>query len=271
MRIYAPAKLNICLDILKKTPGGYHEIRTVFVESPTLQDELEIKISEKNDFVSIQKGLCEICQNCTPKMEENLAYKAIKLLKREFQIKENVEIIITKNIPLSSGLGGASSDAAATLKALNKLWNLKLSSADLIKFAKELGMDVPFFIIGKTAIGTHYGEILESLAEITGIKFEILSQKFWPSLPLGINENKKTTQMYDSLDLSRCGKNTQETEKLIQGIKTNNSKLILDNIHNDFKYLYDFSKITSKGNLHLSGSGPAIFKTRLDRLAPVQE
>lgn len=261
MQIFAPAKLNICLDILKKDTNGYHEIRTVFVELKQFQDQLEIKNSQNSDNVSMLEGLAKIPSNCAAKMKENLVYKAIKLVKKEFSIQKNVHITITKNIPLSSGLGGASSDAAATLKALDQLWNLQLSKEKFLQLAKNLGSDVAFFINGGVALGTHYGEILEKLPEIKCLKFEALPVDKWPILPENINSKHKTGQLYESLDLSKCGQNQSKTDKLIQGIEQQNADLILENLHNDFEALYLPTAFTSIH--HLSGSGPAIFSAQV--------
>ncbi|MFH1284780.1 MAG: 4-(cytidine 5'-diphospho)-2-C-methyl-D-erythritol kinase [Candidatus Peregrinibacteria bacterium] len=239
MKIFAPAKLNICLDILRRTPSGFHEIRTVFVESCDLKDELEIIETDLPDKVSIPHPL---------------ALKALKLIKTEYSIKSHVRITIKQNIPFSSGLGGASSDAAAILKGLNKLWKLNLSASDLLALARNLGSDVPFFITGGTALGAHFGEELTPLPAITCVKFKILPRSSWPSLPKNINPDKKTAQMYASLDLKACGKNAKKTDLLIKAIKSADRETILNSIHNDFETLIPVPK-----NTHLSGSGPAVF------------
>ena len=139
MKITAYAKVNLCLDILEKTPSGYHEIRTIFHEIKNFKDILEINKTKLKDEVSIahdlkkspdQKGKTEI------KLSENLAKKALDLLKKTFNIKDFVSIKIHKNIPISSGLGGASSDAAAVLKGLSELFKLNLSEKQIKELAK---------------------------------------------------------------------------------------------------------------------------------------
>jgi 4-diphosphocytidyl-2-C-methyl-D-erythritol kinase len=255
LKIFAPAKINLALDILKKTPSGYHEIQTVFHEMPALSDELEFYAAQNNDKVSTLQANKNAYTAQLPSQKENLAYKALKLVKTTFKIPKLVKIIIRKRIPIASGLGGASSNAAATLKGLNQLWNLNLSTRALLGLAAQLGADVPFFIRGGTALGTHFGEKITRLPEIKCVKFEII-----PASQAKKSSISKTERMYKSLDLSKCGKNTDKTQLLIKGIKAQNPKLIIENLHNDFETLIseDLEKALKKG-LRLSGSGPTIF------------
>lgn len=255
MKLFAPAKLNICLDILGKDTNRYHKIRTVFIEYNEVRDEIEILNTQEKDNIAIPNSTPKISRFRLPNQEENLAFKALKKLKQKFSIKKNAQIIIKKQIPISSGLGGASSDAATILKGLNQLWNLNLSIQELLNIAKELGADVPFFILGGTALGENYGEILTPLPEIKCLKFSLNPQEEWPPLPSTIEPKHKTGQMYESLDLSKCNQNNQKTEKIIQGIKAQDTNLILKNLHNDFETLLPVP--TGK---HLSGSGPATFQ-----------
>jgi 4-diphosphocytidyl-2-C-methyl-D-erythritol kinase len=231
MKLKAFAKINLALDILGKDESTYHEIQTIFHEVPDLFDELEIMKSDHDQV---------ICENIPE--EENLAYKALKLLKQKFEIEKFIKIIINKNIPLSSGLGGGSSDAAATLKGLNQLWNLDLSPEQLMEIAAELGMDVPFFILGGTALGTHFGEKITPLPSLKH-HFRIHPKS---------GQSQKTSSAYSSLDLSKCGQNLEKTKKLIAALQQ--EKFLPELIHNDFESISLIPK-----NHHLSGSGPTTF------------
>lgn len=184
-------------------------------------------------------------------LEKNLAFLALKLIKRTYKIKKFASITIIKNIPLSSGLGGASSDAAATLKGLNKLWNLKISQKKLLALAAKLGMDVPFFIIGGTALATHFGEKITPLPPIKNIKFKIFPQS--AESPKSLS---KTATAYSSLDLSLCGKKISQTKLLLSAIKKSDKKAILSTLHNDFEHAI---KSHTKPGHHLSGAGPSTF------------
>jgi len=263
MKIFAPAKINLCLDILKKMTDGYHEIRTVFHEI-NLKDEIELFESKQQDSLSIEKSKTPIDPNHLIKQKDNLAFKALQLVKSKFHITRFAKIHITKNIPISSGFGGGSSNAAAVLKALNKLWNLKLTNNELMELGAGLGMDVPFFIVGGTALGEHYGEKITPLKKIRGLKIDInvgKNPKSLPNMPpqkVSPVTPSKTASMYEKLDLKKCGQNQEKTKKLLKGIETENHQLIIENIHNDFETIIPVPK-----NHHLTGSGPGIFKTRL--------
>src|SRR3989338_7883212 len=136
------AKINLTLDILGKRSDGYHEIKTVY-QSIALHDFVEV---EKHDNIILQCSINAL-QN-----KNNLAYKAADFLKRKFNISKGAKITITKNIPIGAGLSGGSSNAAAVLKELNKMWGLHLSEDDLMDIGKELGMDVAFHILGGTCL-----------------------------------------------------------------------------------------------------------------------
>lgn len=152
----APAKINLALDVLDQRIDGYHEVEMVMttidlfdrVGLRLLPDE-QIKVCTASRFV--------------PNDQRNLAIQAAYLLKERFSIAGGVEIHLDKQIPVSAGLGGGSSDAAAVLLGLNNLWSLDLSLEELICFGSEIGTDVPFCIYGKTAIARGRGELIEPL------------------------------------------------------------------------------------------------------------
>lgn len=136
----APAKLNLFLHVLGRREDGYHELQTVF----RLIDRADrIGIAPRNDGKIVFEG---------PYGEDNLCVRAAKLLGR------GCDLVLEKNIPVGGGLGGGSSDAATTLLVLNRLWGLKRE--DLMQLALKLGADVPFFLLGKNAIGEGIGERL---------------------------------------------------------------------------------------------------------------
>lgn len=146
----APAKINLFLEILGKRNDGYHEIETVMQE---------IDLVDNLQFEETQEGVKLKCNDKNiPSDENNLVCKAANLILNECGIKKGVLISLEKNIPVGAGLGGGSSDAAATLKALNLLWKIGLNDAELMGFAAKLGSDIPFFIKGKTSLCSGRGE-----------------------------------------------------------------------------------------------------------------
>ncbi|MBW8585868.1 MULTISPECIES: 4-(cytidine 5'-diphospho)-2-C-methyl-D-erythritol kinase [Bacillus] len=153
----APAKINLSLDVTSKRPDGYHEVEMIMT-TIDLADRIEltelpenvIRVASHNRFV--------------PDDQRNLAYQAAKLLKERFQVKKGVSIMITKVIPVAAGLAGGSSDAAATLRGLNRLWDLKLSVEELAELGAEIGSDVSFCVYGGTALATGRGEKIRHIS-----------------------------------------------------------------------------------------------------------
>jgi len=155
MNVLATAKINLGLRILSKRADGFHELETIFAELDGLMDELEFEIRKDGNIH------LETAEQKIPK-EENLVFCAAQLLQSRFAVQKGISIRLNKKIPIGAGLGGGSSDAAATLKALNELWQLDLKLAELEKLAAELGSDCPFFVRGGMQKGTGRGEILRS-------------------------------------------------------------------------------------------------------------
>lgn len=155
LRLLAPAKLNLYLRVLGKRPDGYHELETIF-ERLDLADTLTF---EPADALSLT------CSDPTLSYgEDNLVLKAARLLQREAGVVRGARIHLEKRIPVAAGLGGGSSDAAAALDGLNRLWALNLPQQRLIELAAMLGSDVPFFIAPQPfAIGLGRGERCEPL------------------------------------------------------------------------------------------------------------
>ena len=152
MIVYPNAKINLGLHILKKKEDGYHDISSVFYPVKKCVDILEIIKSEEFEFTN--SGIE------TPE-GENLCVKAWKLFRSDFKIS-NVKIHLHKQIPIGAGLGGGSADASFTLKALNELFNLKLTNKELEKYALKLGADCPFFIDNITKLVEGIGEKMTS-------------------------------------------------------------------------------------------------------------
>ena len=154
LRLKSPAKVNLRLEILKKRKDGYHELRTV-LQKISLHDTLSFYL-KKEKGISITTGHPNL-----PVGKNNLVYKAAQSILKASDYQEGVHIEIKKQIPLGAGLGGGSSNAAATLKALNQLFKLNLPQKELMKMGLEIGADVPFFILEGAAIGLGIGEQLK--------------------------------------------------------------------------------------------------------------
>ncbi|MFC7682246.1 4-(cytidine 5'-diphospho)-2-C-methyl-D-erythritol kinase [Paenibacillus sp. GCM10028914] len=155
MKIYekAPAKINLMLDVLHKRPDGFHEVEMVMTMID-LADRLEMS-EQPRDTIMITSQAGYI-----PLDEKNLAFQAARLIKERYDVRKGVHIHLDKKIPVAAGLAGGSSDAAATLRGLNRLWNLNIPMEQLLSLGAELGSDVPFCVTGGSALATGRGEIL---------------------------------------------------------------------------------------------------------------
>ena len=147
----APAKINLTLDVLYKREDDYHQLEMV-MSSVDLADHLT--------FTPLQEDKIEVYTNKAflPVDKRNHVYQAVRLVKEKYQISSGMRIEIEKRIPVAAGLGGGSTDAAATLRGLNKLWKLNLSVEELIEIGMKIGTDVPYSIVGGTAFVSGKGE-----------------------------------------------------------------------------------------------------------------
>jgi 4-diphosphocytidyl-2-C-methyl-D-erythritol kinase len=179
VEIDAPAKLNLGLEVIGRREDGFHEIATIFL-AIDLVDRLRLTLTPNPSPIAIGEGgrLANprdrepasgeerfVLRCSDPKLpgRDNLAIRAMKALAAETSLPGSVEIDLSKNIPAAAGLGGASSDAAATLLAARELWQLSVTDESLHGIAAGLGSDVPFFLSGGCALGRGRGEILEPL------------------------------------------------------------------------------------------------------------
>ncbi|MGC6769030.1 4-(cytidine 5'-diphospho)-2-C-methyl-D-erythritol kinase [Enterococcus sp. LJL128] len=152
----APAKINLGLDALYKREDGYHELEMVMA-SVDLADRLIFETLPENRII------LESNNSFIPLDKKNHVYAAAELLKRRLSIQEGVRIYIEKQVPVAAGLAGGSSDCAAALRGLNRLWQLELTNQELAELGSEIGSDVPYCIEGGTAFVTGRGEKIEKL------------------------------------------------------------------------------------------------------------
>jgi len=170
IRRRAPAKVNLVLRVLGRREDGYHEIASL-MQSISLFDEL--------DFSPHQRGIILRCPgNDLPTDGRNLVYRAAAAFFRRTGIAGGVKIELRKRIPMAAGLGGGSSDAAATLSALNELYGAPLPAAELSSLAASLGADVPFFLFGPRAWAFGIGERLEPAAPLPPFHLVLLHPPF---------------------------------------------------------------------------------------------
>ena len=191
LELSAAAKVNLALEVLSRRPDGYHEIATV-MQTVDLSDRL---VLEEADHLAVGTSAPGV-----PTDERNLAYRAAAALREAAKLSRGVQITLDKRIPVAAGLGGGSTDAAAVLAGLNRLWGLRWPAARLEELAVGLGMDVPFFLRGGAALATGRGERLDPL---DGAALALVLVN--PRVPLSTSEvyARVTPAMYSDGDRAR--------------------------------------------------------------------
>jgi 4-diphosphocytidyl-2-C-methyl-D-erythritol kinase len=170
VRLSAFAKINLCLHIVGKLPGGYHELRTVF-QSISLHDTLELELSSSREIA------LEIDDPALPADSSNLVWRAVDAIKHELRLRQGFRARLTKRIPVARGLGGGSSDAAAALLGVLRLARRELPLPRLLEIASSLGADVPFFLFGGRALGVHRGDEIYPLPDIPAQTLLVVSPR----------------------------------------------------------------------------------------------
>jgi 4-diphosphocytidyl-2-C-methyl-D-erythritol kinase len=207
VKIRAPAKINLSLRVVGRRADGYHLLDTIMVPV-SLYDELEIRKLHRTTK-SKKLALPEIKVTCrhpaVPDGENNLAYRAARLLLARAKSDQSIGIRIRKRIPVGAGLGGGSTDAAATLVGLNRLLKLRLSDAQLERLALRLGADVPFFIRARPARARGIGERLSPLGRMIRLWIVIVYPGFavstawvYENLPRKLTKHSLNTSITNS-------------------------------------------------------------------------
>ena len=155
MKIKAPAKVNLSLEILGKRVDGFHDISSI-IQTISLFDKLQIEI---DDELTLESPGFDLDPN------ENIVFLAAKNMREKYAVNFGARMVLQKEIPVSAGLGGGSSDAAAAIKILNKIWSLNLPLQELIAFASTIGSDIPFFLEGGTSFVQGRGELIRELPD----------------------------------------------------------------------------------------------------------
>ena len=262
------AKINLSIDVLGKRVDGYHLVEMI-MQTIDLYDIIKIEELETEEII-IKSNTSDI-----PLNENNIVYKAAELIRDNFNIKRGIEIFIEKNIPIAAGMAGGSSNAAAILVGLNKLWNLNLSEKELKELGFKLGADVPFCIEGKAALAEGVGE---ELTYIKGLPDDISILVCKPELFVS------TKEVYGGLDLKNI-KNRPDNQYLIKCLENNEIELLSKNMVNVLETvtskkhteISDIEKIMNENKAlgsMMSGSGPTVFglyKNREDALKSEKE
>lgn len=252
LTVDASGKINLTIDVLFKRPDGYHEVEMI-MQTISLKDEISLKL--------IPRLVIELTSNCLklPQDENNLAYKAAKLMIEEYQLDAGITININKNIPIAAGLAGGSADAAAVIVGINEMFQLNRPQEELMALSQKIGADVPFCIVGKTALAQGIGEKILPLKPLSDFGLLLVKPPYFVS----------TEEVYSRLDVKTI-QNRPDTLAMIEYINMQDIGKIASGLCNVLEEvtlkLYpelDFIKkhLVQRGALGslMSGSGPTVF------------
>lgn len=250
--VKAPAKINLSLDVLYRRPDGYHEVDMIM----TMVDLADrIGLEERDD----EEIRLWSTSGIIPLDERNLAWQAAELFRRRYGIRRGVNIAIYKEIPVAAGLAGGSSDAAAVLKGLNRLWGVGAPLEELLVMGEELGSDVPFCLLQGTARATGRGEQLEPLPPMPSC-WVVLAKP-----PHGMS----TADVYGQLDVDAIAERP-DTPALVAALKKRDFQGIVRQMRNVLEPVVfarhpevaalkeRMLRFTKRGVL-MSGSGPTVY------------
>jgi 4-diphosphocytidyl-2-C-methyl-D-erythritol kinase len=258
----ARAKINLGLDVCGHLENGYHEVKMV-MQTVDIYDELEFKQRTDSDII-----LSVNSRDNLGDVTNNLIFKAAKLMKEQYGIKEGIEIKLNKKIPVAAGMAGGSTDAATTMIAMNEMFELGLSKQELMEQALKLGADIPFCVLGGTALAEGIGEKLSVLPAPP--KASLLVVK--PPI------NVSTKWVYERLDAKQIEKHP-DIDSMVKALQQGDLKGITDKMENvletvtigEYPIISDIKKMmigSGAMNSLMSGSGPSIFGVfRSDKLS----
>ena len=251
LKINGYSKINLSLDVLSKREDGYHNLQMI-MQSLELHDEITLE--------RISSGIVIDCNAMyVPANSSNIAYKAAEMMMRENALSCGVKISIKKNIPVAAGLAGGSTDAAAVIKGMNSMFGLNKSQQELMMLGKTIGADVPYCIMGGTALAEGIGERLTKLKPLSNIPVILVKPR------IGVS----TAWVYGNLNINEI-KDRPQTDRLIEAVNTQDIKFISKNMKNvlesvtikKYSIINDIKerlvKLGASGSM-MSGSGPTVF------------
>lgn len=252
IRLKAMAKINLGLDVVRRREDGYHEVKMIMQNVYLYDDIVIVKKSEPG--ITVKTNLSFL-----PTNEDNLIYKAAKLLMDEFEIEEGVEVTLTKRIPVAAGMAGGSTDAAATMVGVNRIFNLGLTKQNLMDRGVKIGADVPYCIMRGTALSEGIGEILTELPRVPRCKVLIAKPQISVSTKF-VYQNLKLSD--DTVHPDIDGMIDAIKEKDIRGIANRLGNVLETVTIPQYPVISDIkNKMIEMGAMNslMSGSGSTVF------------
>lgn len=258
MELKALGKINLGLDVLGRRENGYHDVRMV-MQTLYLYDQITIE-KTKNPGIELSTNLFYL-----PVNENNLAYRAADLLMQEFGVEEGVKITLEKHIPVAAGMAGGSSNAAAVLYGINRMFSLGLSQEELMERGVKLGADVPYCIMRGTVLAEGIGEILTPLPAMP--RCTVLVAK----PPISVS----TKLVYEKLDAHEI-EDHPDIDGVLEGLERQDLKKIASSMGNVLEKvtveeypvieeIKEMMKANGALNAMMSGSGPTVFGLYSDK------
>lgn len=252
LKLKAMAKINLGLDVLRKREDGYHDLRMI-MQSIYLYDQIELQKMQ-------QSGIqVEVNLSYLPVNEDNLVYRAAKLLMDEFQLDGGIKIRLQKYIPVAAGLAGGSSDAAAVLVGMNRMFDLKLTQRQLMERGVKLGADVPYCIMRGTALAEGIGEKLTRLPNPPDVHVLLAKPAIHVSTQF-VYGNLKAAELTEHPDIDGQIQAIRDGDLYAMAEKMGN---VLETVtipaHPVIQEIKDCMKDNGAVNAMMSGSGPTVF------------
>lgn len=257
LKLSCPGKVNLRLDVVAKRTDGYHDLRSI-MERISVSDEIELSLCEKGiEITSDNEDL--------PLGEDNIVFQAVKEILAYSSRNIGIKIHIKKNIPISSGLGGGSSNAASVIKAVNQMLKLKLSKEKLMQIGLKVGADVPFFLFEGPAIAEGVGEELTKIKSMPKLHFIIVN----PKVPVSTEEVFKAYKIDEEKVKKTLKKvkipNQFKTKREIVKFMNNDLEEVTLKRYPIIDEIKDVLDEYGAMGSQMSGSGPTVFGIFADK------
>lgn len=258
LHLKAYAKVNLGLDVIRRREDGYHEVKMI-MQTVKLFDQLTM---ERNDsgIITLRTNLPYL-----PVNEKNLVYRAVDIIRREYDIRDGVHVNIIKRIPVAAGMAGGSSDAAAAFVGMNQLFGLSITQDTLMKYAVTLGADIPYCIMRGTALSEGIGEILTPLPSVPRCWFLIVKPVFSISTKF-VYENLTLDETTVHPDIDGMVEALYERD--LHGITDRMGNVLEQVTKKDFPAIEELKELMKKNgalNALMSGSGSTVFGIFTDK------
>ena len=219
--VRVPGKINLQLSVGPLAKDGYHELATVF-QSVSLYDEVTLKLIDSDEIIVNAQGKTGV-----PEGKDNLAYQAVELMRKKFEVKDGIEIKIKKEIPIAGGMAGGSANAGAAIVGFDSLFSLGLSRNEMELLGSELGADVPFTISGGTAIGTGRGDRITPVLSRGNYFWVLALSSSGLSTPAVYNE---CDRLREGLDIAAPHVSDELVQALSRGDATALGKVLVNDL-----------------------------------------